>query len=460
MRNIVLTGLPGSGKTSLGRMAAERLGLRFIDLDELIESRAGLPVSRIFSGYGEDFFRELEAYAAREAAGYEGAACEGAVIATGGGAVLRGENMRVLGENGLVVFIDRPPEIIARGIDGSARPLLRGGTERLFELDSQRRPLYLACADAVLKNTGELEEALSALLAVARSEYLPDGYAVIGDPVSHSLSPRIHGEAFGLLGVPGSYEAIHVPHGKLEEFITKTRGSGLMGFNVTMPHKCDIIPLLDEVDEDARLCGAVNTVTVRGGRLCGYNTDMDGLSAALRGRGRELNGSRVTILGAGGAAAGAAFKSAREGALAIKVLARSGESAAALARRVSDAFCVQAASGVMSREALTEAAAETDILINCTPLGMSGGTEDFADLDFLKALPPGALVCDLIYNPPKTSLLREAERLGLETQNGLDMLIYQALIADELFFDIKTDKEKVFPGIISALARENPGNLK
>ena len=451
MRNIVLTGLPGSGKTSLGRMAAERLGLRFIDLDELIESRVGLPVSRIFAGYGEEFFRELEAYAAREAA--EG---EGTVIATGGGAVLRGENMRNLKENGLVVFIDRPPEIIARGIDGSARPLLRGGAERLFELAKERMPLYLGSADVVLQNVKSMEDALSALLAVARAEYIPDGYAVIGDPVSHSLSPRIHGAVFGLLGVAGSYEAIRVPADGLDEFITKVRGSGLMGFNVPMPHKRDIIPLLDEVSPDARLCGAVNTVTVRGGRFCGYNTDMDGLAAALRGRGKELSGSRVTILGAGGAAAGAAFKAARDGALNINVLARRGESAAALARRVRDAFSVPVASGIMSRDVMIKAAAETDILINCTPLGMSGVSEDFADLTFLKALPPGTLVCDLIYNPPKTPLLREAEGLGLETQNGMDMLIYQALIADELFFNIETDREKLFPGVFSALMRENP----
>jgi shikimate dehydrogenase len=441
VKNIVLIGLPGSGKTTLGRRAALALGLDFVDMDEVLARRAGMTIPEIFAAEGEKGFRNRESALCAE---WAGAARR--VIATGGGAVLRAENVAALRRNGFVVFVDRPPTEITGDVDTGGRPLLSGGADRVYALSAQRRSLYLAAADAGLPNEAGPEEALAGLLALARFVYPPsDGFAVIGDPIGHTLSPPLHRAVFAALGVDAPYEAIRVPRGRMGDFAAAVRGSGLGGFNVTIPHKRDILPFLDEVDGDAALCGAVNTVTVRDGRLYGYNTDMGGLLQALRSRGYGYRGRAVVLLGAGGAAAGAALKAALEGAARVTVLARRTAAAETLAaqvrRAVPGAVCD---GGAMDGAGLRRAAGDAEILINATPLGMRGGPDGFPSLDFLRAAPPGALVCDLIYNPPRTALLAKAEGLGLAVMNGLDMLIHQALLADELFLGRTLDRAGLF----------------
>jgi shikimate dehydrogenase len=442
MRNIVLIGLPGSGKSTLGAAAAKEFGLDFLDLDAETEKAAGLSISEIFSKYGEERFRDMEAEAVRAAA--RRARC---VIATGGGVVLREENMRALRENGLVVFLDRPPARIAESLDGAARPLLAAGADRVHLLSRERRARYLAHADARLPCEAGVADALERLRRLIRCEYPGDGFAVIGDPIAHSLSPSIHGAVFAFLGVESRYVAIHVPRGLAGAFAARARASGLRGFNVTIPHKRDIVPFLDELDEDARLCGAVNTVRNENGRLIGYNTDMEGLRRALKGRGRAYGGARIAILGAGGAAAGIAMKAAREGARAIAVFARRAEQAETLRREILETLSARGMpapemfAAEMDPRALRGAAGDADILFNATPLGMAGTDGDHASLEFLKALPAHALVCDLIYDPPQTKLLLEASALGLETLGGLDMLIAQALLADGIFLGRALDMQ-------------------
>ena len=328
-RHVALIGLPGSGKSSLGRMAADALGMPFIDVDSEIEREAGMPISRIFELRGEDFFRYAETGATISAA----AQSVPSVIATGGGVILRDENTAALRRSCFVVFLDRPAEHIMGSIprDGG-RPLLRDAAD-LFAMERERRALYLAAADAVIKNDSDAEEGLVRLLELLRPDRpsTRGEYAVIGDPIAHSLSPVIHGAVLSELGAAGRYDAIRVPRGELEGFVRSAGTSGLRGFNVTIPHKGDIIPFLDGTDDEARLCGAVNTVLVRDGRLSGFNTDMGGLSEALRYDGRGFRGSRVMILGAGGAARGAAFKAAKEGALSVVILARRRDRARELA---------------------------------------------------------------------------------------------------------------------------------
>jgi shikimate dehydrogenase len=446
LRNIVLIGLSGSGKSTLGALVAERFGLDFFDTDAETERGAGMPIVEIFSKYGEQPFRDLETAAVLEAARREGT-----VIATGGGAVLRDENMCALGRNGLVVFLDRPPARIAGELDFSARPLLAGGADRIFKLSEERRARYMACADVRLPCEAGREDALERLCNLVRCEYPGDGFAVIGDPIGHSLSPAIHRAVFGCLGVDARYSVIHVPRGALGGFVARAKASGLRGFNVTAPHKQDIFPFLDEIDNDAGLCGAVNTVVARNGRFIGYNTDMEGLSRALARRGRAYGGGDIVILGAGGAAAGIALKAALDGARRITALARRPEEADGLMKRVSAAF--EGAAGRhapsfvaagMDDAALRAAAGSADVLINATPLGMTGADCDYGSLDFLAALPAGALVCDLVYSPPRTKLLCGAEALGAETLGGLDMLVAQALLADGIFLGRALDTEKLY----------------
>jgi len=161
MKNIVLIGLPGCGKTTLGRLTALALGCEFFDMDEYIEIQAGMTVAEIFARRGESGFRDLETRAAAYAAGLA------AVVAAGGGVVLREINMRAL-SGGLVIFIDRPPEKIMNDINISPRPLLSGGAQRLYDLDRERRPLYERYAHAVLRNDNGPDGALDQLLVIVR----------------------------------------------------------------------------------------------------------------------------------------------------------------------------------------------------------------------------------------------------------------------------------------------------
>ncbi|MDR2355583.1 MAG: shikimate dehydrogenase [Clostridiales Family XIII bacterium] len=453
MKNIVLIGLSGSGKSTLGAAVAERFGLDFFDTDAETERGAGMSIAQIFSEYGEARFREWEAAAAQAAARRKGC-----VIATGGGVILRAENLRALRHNGRVVFLDRPPVEIANDLDVRARPLLAADAGRIHELSRARRERYLACADVCLPCADGLRDAFERLCAFVRGAYPDADFAVIGDPVGHSLSPAIHNAVFAALGISDAYRAIHVPAGGLEDFARRARASRLRGFNVTIPHKQSIIQFLDETDEEARLCGAVNTVRVRDGRLTGYNTDAEGLLRAFGRRGRAYGGGDIAILGAGGAAAGIAVKAAREGARRITIFAgRRPEKAGELARRALGAagpHKPELVAAEMKPDALRAGLCDADILINATPLGMRGMADDHASLAFLEYLPARALVCDLIYDPPQTKFLREAAARGLETMNGLDMLVAQALLADEIFLGRALNAAALYAIAAAAISRK------
>jgi shikimate dehydrogenase len=443
--------MPGSGKTSLGRSAAERLRVPFADVDEEVEKRLGMTIRRVFEERGEIFFRDAESAALRDAL----LSPETSVIAPGGGAILRPGNVSAMRDRGVVIFLDRPSELIAKSVpDDGSRPLLTD-TGKLYELERERRALYVDAADYTLQNDGGEEEAVELLLRViGKSDSGPE-YAVIGDPIAHSLSPAIHEAVFETLGIFGRYRAIRVPGGareKLADFFGAAKDGGMRGFNVTRPHKLAIIPFLDALSEDAKLCGAVNTVVFRGGRGCGHNTDMEGLLFSLREQGSGYAGRRVVVLGAGGASRGVALKAAQEGAEGIVILARDVRKA----EDIASALCVTAAGRArampMTAPAMREAAVGADLLVNATPLGMSGAGSDFTSLGFLEALPQGAFVCDLVYDPPLTPLLARASELGLRSQNGLGMLIYQAILADELFLGRTLDRAKLYKAVRDRLA--------
>jgi shikimate dehydrogenase len=441
VKHIALIGLAGSGKTTFGKLLAERLGMPFVDLDCEVERSMGMPVREIFELSGEKFFRDMESQAVRDAVGRAPS-----VIATGGGVVLRGENVSLLRESCFVVFLDRDPEDIARDLaNDDSRPLF-SSTEKIYEMARERRLLYLSSADAPLSNDAGEGEILDALTAMVRAEFPPGGYAVIGSPIAHTRSPAIHGAIFESLGIGESYCAIHIPRGSLPEFAKKVRLSCLKGFNVTLPHKLDIIPLLDGISDEARVSGAVNTVDVRDGKFYGYNTDMMGLLESLRETGYDYRGGNVVILGAGGAARGVAVKAALEGAACVTVLGRNIEKASGMVSDIRSVTGARISAGSMSPEDMARSAYAADILINATPLGMNGVDGDFssAQLDSLDALPPGALVCDLIYNPSVTTLMDRADSLGRATLNGLGMLIYQAILADEIFLGRKLDKTALY----------------
>lgn len=286
-------------------------------------------------------------------------------------------------------------------------------------------------------------------------------FAVIGSPIGHSLSPEIHLPVLRRFFEAVEYNKVEVKKGELPEWMKRVRTEPIRGFNITMPHKTDVIPLLDGLEGDALVYGSVNTVVNRQGRLTGYNTDGEGFRLSLLQTGRGLEEANLLILGAGGVARTLVLKAISEGASQITILARNPEKAEALLREAKKTI---RETGIAFGESMgannkinkdmrmeygsldeaAERAKGADIFINATPLGMEGMESDFADLAFLKELKREALVYDLIYYPGETRLLGAASALGLSTQNGLGMLIYQGMLADRLFADEDFDFDEMY----------------
>ena len=258
---------------------------------------------------------------------------------------------------------------------------------------------------------------------------------VIGDPVLHSKSPVIQHAMIEALGLDYIYLCQPVKAGRAAAWLDAAREAGYAGFNATMPHKLDLAPRMDELDEDAALYQSVNTVCIRNGKLYGCNTDGRGFIRALADAGVDPAGRRVLLLGSGGAAKAVALKLVQQGAASVTVCNRTGAKA--------EELC-QYAPAVMKAEGFDQAtlrreAARAELLVNCTSLGMAGTGGQFEDLSFLKELPPAAAVCDLIYHPAETELLCRAREAGHPALNGLGMLIYQAVYALEHFADVALD---------------------
>lgn len=271
---------------------------------------------------------------------------------------------------------------------------------------------------------------------------------VIGDPVLHSKSPLIQNTMIRTLGLDYEYLCQPVKRDELPAWLDRVRAEGWAGFNATMPHKEALVPYMDELDEDAKLYGAVNTVCNIDGKLYGFNTDGGGFARALAGAGIPIQGSKFMLLGAGGAAKAVTLKLVQQGARQVVICNRTVEKAAVLAAHAPD---VMSTAG-FSAEELTKTAAGCDVLINCTNLGMAGSPE-FETLAFLDALPGGAPVCDLIYHPLETALLKRAKELGHPAMNGLPLLIHQAILALEHFTNTKIDAAAMLPLVEGALAQ-------
>lgn len=245
---------------------------------------------------------------------------------------------------------------------------------------------------------------------------------VIGHPVGHSLSPVMHNAAIEALGLDYVYVPFDVSPDNLRDAIDGIRALGITGVNVTIPHKEAVIPFLDEIEESAGECGSVNTIANVGGRLIGSNTDGIGFMRSLLEAGFSPKGSKVVVLGAGGAGRAVTFALAKAGAN-VSVLLASGQRIERLVRDVRCAVGIDSVIGEPDRDRLAEHLKDADLLVNSTPVGMHPNDDQMPVLP--ETLRQGMFVYDLVYNPLKTKLLLAAESAGAKPIGGVKMLVYQ-----------------------------------
>ncbi|MGA2285357.1 MAG: shikimate dehydrogenase [Dehalococcoidia bacterium] len=276
---------------------------------------------------------------------------------------------------------------------------------------------------------------------------------LIGYPVAHSLSPVIQDVAFAHHHREERYELWETPPAELEARVHSLRSPDALGANVTVPHKQAVIPFLDRLDALAEQTGAVNTIVNQGGWLSGYNTDVVGFQRALEATGFSAAGQPVAMLGAGGAARAVGLALLRAGVASIDLCdvdAARAETLAGHLRKLAPEDVVVRAH-LSSDAAFRQAAASARLLVNCTPVGTRhGGSEEETPLDQAD-IPPGALVFDLVYNPPLTPLLAVSQARGARTANGLSMLVHQAAASFKLWTGLDAPVDEMLAAAEEAL---------
>ena len=255
-------------------------------------------------------------------------------------------------------------------------------------------------------------------------------YAVIGDPIDHSLSPNIHNAAFMQLEMDCTYIAYRIPKGELEEGLEALKKIQIAGFNVTIPHKIEIMKYLDKVDEDCSVIGACNTVSYENGILKGYNTDMDGFLDPIKKRDIRINDSKVLLLGAGGAARAIVAGFAKQKASKITIANRTLDKANDLAR-FSKQIGLDAQS--VELEKVDEVISDSDFIINATSVGLKDGESPIST----ESISSKSVVYDIVYLPMKTQLLEKSKEKGATIIYGYEMLLGQAARAFEIWHDIE-----------------------
>ncbi|MEM2466236.1 MAG: shikimate dehydrogenase [Candidatus Bathyarchaeia archaeon] len=257
-------------------------------------------------------------------------------------------------------------------------------------------------------------------------------FCVIGDPITHSLSPIMHNAAFRHLKIDAVYVAFNVKESMLEDAVKGMRSFGICGMNVTTPHKTAIINYLDENDPMAEFVGAVNTVLNVDGKLVGFNTDGVGALMALKENGVKTKGKKFLILGAGGAGRAIAFHLAQE-ADELIILNRDVNKARLLADMLRKRFNKKVVGDGLSHDVLKKWIEDVDVLINTTSVGMyPRQDETLIDKSFLRS---ELTVMDIVYNPIETKLLKDAKSAGAKVIYGTEMLVFQGAASFEIWLN-------------------------
>jgi shikimate dehydrogenase len=277
---------------------------------------------------------------------------------------------------------------------------------------------------------------------------------IIGHPIAHTLSPVMHNAAFSASGLECCYLPFDVHPQDLGRALKGLSALGCKGLNVTTPHKQAVLPYLHQLSREARLIGAVNTIEFRGSRRIGHNTDGQGFTMAFRRNcGERLKGKRVLLLGAGGAARAVAVQLLVEGVHRLTLTNRTIKKARQLIRDLRKHFPHRKLDVIpLERERLATVVREIQIIINATSVGMK--PEGISPLP-AGLLRPDQIVCDLIYHPPVTELLKEAREAGAKTFNGIGMLLWQGALAFQIWLKRKPPLEAMEKALLKAL-RDKP----
>jgi len=251
-------------------------------------------------------------------------------------------------------------------------------------------------------------------------------FAVIGDPIDHSLSPNIHSAAFREMNLDSSYIAYRIPKGELEEGIEGLKKIKIDGFNITIPHKIEMMKYLDKIDESCSLIGAVNTVTNTNGILKGYNTDMDGFLEPFKREKINIVNTNVLLLGAGGAARAIVAGFAKEKANSITIANRTLENAKNLSEFAKK---IGLNAKAIKIEDVKDTAKNFDIIVNATSVGLKDESSPIS----LEGINEKTIVYDIVYMPINTDFIKKAKERNAIIIYGYEMLLGQAVRAFEIW---------------------------
>ncbi len=452
---IVLIGYRGTGKTTIGKRLADLLDLQFFDTDAEIETKTGCSIPEIFSQWGEDEFRDIE----RDV--ISSIPPSASIVSTGGGAVLNPDNRLDLRRKSTIFWLDADVDTIYQRIVTSNRPPLTTLplSSEISDILSLRTPLYRSLADYRIDNTtmsvDSCIEEIAYLYATGgdvisiRENWIfdnplpiscnPDAmrnciasidnprmrlFGIVGYPCGHSRSPLVWNRFFKKFGMDNAlYTWFEVK--TVEPLLKNAIQAGIKGLSVTIPHKESVIPLIDEVKHDARTIGAVNTILFQGGRSFGFNTDWLGIYRPLEG----YPGGSACVIGAGGAASAAIYALLMRG-YGVTILNRTPQKAKNLATRFGCRY------GSLDQGDI----GSYDLVLNATPVGMHPDTSMPVDPSFLHK---GMIVFDLVYTPPKTPLIRAADKIGCITIEGTEMFIHQLTEQFSLLTGLKVSPDMV-----------------
>ena len=282
---------------------------------------------------------------------------------------------------------------------------------------------------------------------MAEKKYRAELVGVFGDPVDGNPTGVVEEAGFAATRLNYRYITCLVKRGDIANAILGMRAMNMRGVNLTMPHKVDVLPYLDEITPAARIIGAVNTVVNRGGHLLGENTDGKGFVKSLTDEGIDLHGKTVCLLGAGGAARAIGVECALNGANKIIIINRNAERGTALRDAITENTDAQAE--YIPWDGSVPVPEQTDILVNATCVGLFPDVNACPDIDY-ETIEKGMIVCGVVFNPAMPVFLQKARQRGARTISGLGMLVNQAALNFEIWTDVKAPREVM----LEALRRE------